>query len=78
MDTARTVAEVTRTANRRHDARAGELTGLRLAPATFGLQLDAFEMQAGEALKAGLRPEMAVPARDAGRELSDGEMIGGQ
>ena len=69
MDTARTVAEVTRTASRRYDARAEELYGLRLAMATFALQLDAFEMRAGEALKAGIRPEMAVPARDVGRRL---------
>ena len=69
MDTVRTLAEVTRTANRRHDARAEELNGLRLALATFAPQLDAFEMRAGEALKAGIRPEMAVPARDVGRRL---------
>ena len=69
MDTARTVAEVTPTANRQHVARAEELNSLRLALATFALQLDAFEMRAGEALKAGVRPEMAVPARDAGRRL---------
>jgi hypothetical protein len=73
MDTARAVAEVTRTASRRHDARAEELNSLRLALAAFALQLDAFEMRAGEALKAGARPEMAVAARDAGRKLHKGK-----
>ena len=70
MDTARTVPDVTRTASRRHDARAEELNNLRLALATFALQLDAFEMRAGKALKAGVRSETAVlPARDSGRKL---------
>jgi len=34
------------------DARARELDNLRLALATFALQLDRFEMQAGDALRA--------------------------
>jgi len=63
------VPDGTRTARRRQDARAEELNNLRLALATFALQLDCFEMRAGEALKAAIRPEMAVPARDAGRKL---------
>ena len=67
MDAARTLPDVTRTANRRHDARAKELKCLRLALATFALQLDAFEMRAGEALRAGVRSQ-----------ASEGEMIGGQ
>jgi hypothetical protein len=67
MDTARTLPDVTRTANRRHDARAEERNNLRLALATLGLQFDAFEMRAGEALRAGARSQ-----------ASEGEMIGGQ
>jgi hypothetical protein len=63
------VPDGTRTARRRQDARAEELNNLRLALATFALQLDCFEMRAGEALKAAIRPEMAVPARDAGCKL---------
>jgi len=38
--------------NRGHDARAEELSNLRLALATFALQLDAFELQAREQLLA--------------------------
>jgi hypothetical protein len=67
MDTARTVAEVTPTANRRHDARAEERNNPRLALAAFALQLDAFEMRAGEALGACVRSQ-----------ASEGETIGGQ
>jgi hypothetical protein len=66
-DTARTQPDVTRTANRRHDARAEERNNLRLALATFALQLDTFEMRAGEALRAGVRSQAA-----------EGKMIGGQ
>jgi hypothetical protein len=67
MGTARTLPEVTRTANRRHDARAEERNNLRLALATFALQLDAFEMRAGKPLGARVRSQ-----------ASEGEMIGGQ
>jgi len=63
------VPDGTRTARRRHDTRVEELNNLRLALATFALQLDCFEMRAGEALRAAIRPEVAVPARDAGRRL---------
>jgi len=38
---------------RGHDARAEELSNLRLALATFALQLDAFELQAREGFLAG-------------------------
>lgn len=61
------VPDGTRTARRRQDARAEELNNLRLALATFAVQLDAFEMRAGEALKAGVRSQAA-----------EGKMIGGQ
>ena len=36
------------------DARARELSNLRLALATFALQLDAFEMRTGDAVLAAL------------------------
>lgn len=47
--------------NRGHDARAEELSNLRLALATFALQLDAFELRAREGLlAAGI--ELGSPA----------------
>jgi hypothetical protein len=76
MDIARIEPHVTRTSDRREDARAKELTNLRLALAMFALQLDAFEMRAGELLKTGVKP-------DAGRRVIpvaalEGKVIGGQ
>ena len=67
---------VTRTSDHREDARAKELTNLRLALAMFALQLDAFEMRTGELLKTGVKP-------DAGRRgmsiaALEGKVIGGQ
>jgi len=51
--------------NPRHDARAEELTNLRLALATFALQLDAFELRVREGLlAAGVR--LASPAAAPG------------
>jgi hypothetical protein len=50
----------------RDDARADELNNLRLALATFALQLDAFEMRTYESLKAAIKPETPFPASDAG------------
>ena len=48
-------------------ARAEELYNLRLALATFALQLDAFELRtSGGLLKAGMRREMLVLSPDAG------------
>ena len=35
-----------------NDPRAGELSRLQLALATFALQLDAFELQAGDVLRS--------------------------
>jgi hypothetical protein len=69
MDTARTEPHATRTTERRDGARAEELNNLRLALATFALQLDIFEMRTGEALKAGVKPEMPIPAHGAGSKL---------
>jgi hypothetical protein len=41
--------------DRGEDARARELSNLRLALATFALHLDAFEMQAGDAVLAAAK-----------------------
>jgi hypothetical protein len=51
MDIARTEPHATRISDHRDDARSKELTNLRLALATFALQLDAFEMRTDELLK---------------------------
>jgi hypothetical protein len=48
------------------DARAAELHNLRLALATFALQLDAFEMRASGALLAARR-EASVAVQRANR-----------
>jgi len=63
----------------RDDARAEELNNLRLALATFALQLDAFEMRTnGGALRAGTKPGVAAPPPAIGCRLQKEEMIGGQ
>jgi hypothetical protein len=61
---------------RGHDARAEELGNLRLALATFALQLDAFELQAREGLlAAGI--ELGSPAWPPDRLWSgEVELIG--
>jgi hypothetical protein len=47
----------TLTMDQRDDARAEELNNLRLALATFALQLDAFEMRTNQGpLRAGTKP----------------------
>jgi hypothetical protein len=81
MDTARSEPRATPTGDRameyRDAARAQELHNLRLALATFALQLDAFEMRMrAERLGAGAKPE--IPARDAGSTLPKEKMNGGQ
>jgi hypothetical protein len=56
------------------DPRIGELTRLKLALATFALQLDAFELRAHGALSpTGQSGDDAV-----GRELRRGDTIVGQ
>jgi hypothetical protein len=63
----------------RDDARAQELNNLRLALATFALQLDAFEMRTnGGALRAGTKPGIPAPPPAIGCRLQTEEMIGGQ
>jgi hypothetical protein len=55
------------------DARAEELDNLRLALATFALQLDAFEMRASDALLAARREaSIAVPRRGSLRDAEGG------
>jgi hypothetical protein len=60
----------------RHDTRAEELDNLRLALATFALQLDAFELRAREELLvAGI--ELGVPtARPARLRAPEVKLIG--
>jgi hypothetical protein len=49
----------------RHDARAEELDNLKLALATFALQLEAFELRAREGLlAAGIEPRAAAARPD--------------
>ncbi len=56
------------------DARAEELHNLRLALATFALQLDAFEMRASGALLAARREALiAMPRRDSARDSEGGK-----
>jgi len=51
----------------RYDARAEELDNLKLALATFALQLEAFELRAREGLlAAGIAPGAAVVQPDGG------------
>jgi hypothetical protein len=69
---------VGRMMGRGEDARAAELHNLRLALATFALQLDAFEMRAcGALLAAGREPSIAVRRTSRPRD-SEGEMSGCQ
>jgi hypothetical protein len=50
------------------DARARELSNLRLALATFALQLDAFEMRTGDAVLAAL-----ASAKSQGKSQGKGQ-----
>jgi hypothetical protein len=60
------------------DARAEELGHLKLALATFALQLDAFEMRARGALLTVGRPHNSVAHPDSGREPRRDDVSGGQ
>lgn len=55
------------------DARTEELHNLRLALATFALQLDAFEMRAGGALLAARREASIAVLRPDRLRDSEGE-----
>jgi hypothetical protein len=60
--------------DRRDRARVEELDNLRLALATFALQLDAFEMCLCEtALRAGIKPGLPVPSGDNGWRIQKGD-----
>ena len=60
------------------DARIEELNNLRLALATFVLQLDAFEMRAHEGLLMASKLAKPVPRTDGGRGSRKDKMIGSQ
>jgi hypothetical protein len=75
----------------RDDARARELNNLRLALATFALQLDAFEMRTSGASskaglkagfktgsKAGTKSGIPAPPPDINYRLQKEKIIGGQ
>lgn len=64
--------------NYRDDARTKELNNLRLALATFVLQLDAFEMRNHEGLPRVGKPEKPVPRTDSGCDPRKDKIIGGQ
>ncbi|THD54580.1 MAG: hypothetical protein E8A46_08280 [Bradyrhizobium sp.] len=64
--------------NHGDDARAEELEHLKLALATFALQLDAFEMRTHGLLLAAGKPGNPVPAPDRGRGPRKDDLIGGQ
>jgi hypothetical protein len=79
VDTARSEPRARFAGGRSDDARAAELQNLRLALATFALQLDAFELQTRRGLlKASIKPGVPAPplAPDAGPRRE--ETIGGQ
>ncbi|MGZ3295467.1 MAG: hypothetical protein ACXU9D_19615 [Xanthobacteraceae bacterium] len=60
--------------SRSKDARTKELDNLRLALATFALQLDAFEMRASGALLAARREaSIAAPRPDGLRDSEGGK-----
>jgi hypothetical protein len=55
------------------DARIEELNNLRLALATFVLQLDAFEMRTHEGFLTASKPGKHVPRTAGGRGSSEGQ-----
>jgi hypothetical protein len=64
--------------NHRDDARTEELNNLRLALATFVLQLDAFEMRTHGGLPRVNKPEKPAPRTDSGSVPRKDKIIGGQ
>jgi hypothetical protein len=60
------------------DARIEELNNLRLALATFVLQLDVFEMRTHEGRLTASKPAKPVPRPDGGRGSRKDKMIGGE
>lgn len=61
-----------------NDPRAGELNRLQLALATFALQLDAFELQTDEVLRAIGRSRDDGYGDGYGREFGEGGKIARQ
>lgn len=64
--------------NHGDDARAEELGHLKLALATFALQLDAFEMRTHGLLLAVGKPGNPVPPPDRGGGPRKDDLIAGQ
>jgi hypothetical protein len=63
----------------RDEARARELSNLKLALATFAVQLDAFEMCMSELpQKTGLKPAIPAAPADIDYRLQEEKIIGGQ
>ena len=60
------------------DARIEELNNLRLALATFVLQLDAFEMRTHEGLLTVAKPGKPVPQTDDRLHSRKDNVIGGR
>jgi len=76
MDIARSEPQATPTRDHRDDARADELTNLRLALATFALQLDAFEMRTSRVAHGpGARAVKKVTWRQVGRVTEPGRYM---
>jgi len=73
-DVARARSRAIPSGDRRDQARAEELNNLRLALATFALQLDSFEMFLREgALSAAIKPGIPVPPADSSWRLQKGD-----
>ena len=76
MDIARSEPQATRTGDHRDDARAEELSNLKLALATFALQLDAFEMRTSRVAHGpGARAVKKVTWRQVGRVTEPGRYM---
>jgi len=76
MDIARSEPQATPTRDHRDDARADELTNLRLALATFALQLDAFEMRTSRVAHGpGAKAVKKVTWRQVGRVTEPGRYM---
>ncbi len=76
MDIARSEPQATPTGDHRDDARAEELNNLKLALATFALQLDAFEMRTSRVAHGpGATAVKKVTWRQVGRVTEPGRYM---
>jgi hypothetical protein len=76
MDIARSEPQATPTGDHRDDARAEELSNLKLALATFALQLDAFEMRTSRVAHGpGATAVKKVTWRQVGRVTEPGRYM---